>query len=391
MTGRFVAFLRRQPRGCYVSSGWPGSRSSPSSTTSRRPSSRSSPSTSRRSSSSCGSSGAGRGFLGAAASAGFWTWEDVLSAHAHPSVAPVTDWNIAVRLPSSSPSSAVVAELKEPSSASGTRRRSASSATSRIAQEVQARLFPPQGPGDPRPRVPRRVPAGARRRRRLLRLPRARRAAASASPLGDVAGKGLSAALLMASLQGALRSLASLSTASRAEALARDLNAQIHALTERTASPRSSGRSSTRTRRTLTYVNAGHNAPMLLRGVGRARAAQDGGPPLGVFAEARYRQDDDRARRRETSSSSSPTASPRRANAADEEFGEARLERILRDNAEARRRERSAERVARRRRGLRGRPAAGRRHHASSRRERGNTSRRRASELAQVARSALAS
>jgi sigma-B regulation protein RsbU (phosphoserine phosphatase) len=50
--------------------------------------------------------------------------------------------------------------------------------------------------------------------------------------VGDVSGKGLPAALLMASLQGALRSLAPAGNGGPAR-LARDLNAQVHALTER--------------------------------------------------------------------------------------------------------------------------------------------------------------
>ena len=49
--------------------------------------------------------------------------------------------------------------------------------------------------------------------------------------VGDVAGKGLPAALLMASLQGSLRSLVTLSKNGPAS-LAADLNTQLHALTE---------------------------------------------------------------------------------------------------------------------------------------------------------------
>ena len=89
------------------------------------------------------------------------------------------------------------------------------------------------------------------------------------------------------------------------------------------------------TRRTLTWVNAGHNAPMLLRASGDLERLTAGGPPLGALPGASYRE-------------ATTTLSPgdvliiftdgvtEAANPADEEFGEARLERILRDNAGSR-------------------------------------------------------
>ncbi|HVQ54621.1 MAG TPA: SpoIIE family protein phosphatase, partial [Thermoanaerobaculia bacterium] len=156
------------------------------------------------------------GFLGAAASAAFWAWEDVLSPHAYSS-APVADWNIAVRLLFLVAFVAVVAALKE----SVERERQASQERLerdvRIAQEVQARLFPQKVPKSAALEC-----AGVCRPARgvagdyydFLEIDRGHLGVA----LGDVAGKGISAALLMASLQGALRSHASLSDGEPAEA-----------------------------------------------------------------------------------------------------------------------------------------------------------------------------
>ena len=169
------------------------------------------------------------GFLGAAASAAFWAWEDVLSAHAYSSV-PVADWNIAVRLLFLIAFVAVVAALKH---ALERERQASQERLERdvgIAQEVQARLFPQKVPKSAALECdgvcrPARGVAGDYYD--FLEIDRGHLGIA----LGDVAGKGISAALLMASLQGALRSHASLSDGGPAEA-ARDINAQIHALTE---------------------------------------------------------------------------------------------------------------------------------------------------------------
>jgi sigma-B regulation protein RsbU (phosphoserine phosphatase) len=38
----------------------------------------------------------------------------------------------------------------------------------------------------------------------------------------------------------------------------------------------------------LLYINAGHNPPMLLRSDGTSQLLQEGGLPLGVFADSRY-------------------------------------------------------------------------------------------------------
>lgn len=120
--------------------------------------------------------------------------------------------------------------------------------------------------------------------------------------LADLSGKGLSAALLMASLQGGLRSHAS-QWGEQPKELAADLNGQLCA---------SSGTNRFATffygvyddaTRRLTYVNAGHNPPLVVRpapvlvetprgGGAQSAAASPGADPTGWVpaGEALYRR-----------------------------------------------------------------------------------------------------
>jgi sigma-B regulation protein RsbU (phosphoserine phosphatase) len=106
--------------------------------------------------------------------------------------------------------------------------------------------------------------------------------------VGDVMGKGVSAALLMATARATLRAVAvqnqpavSLELANRA--LEADLERSgsyltvFHAQLEVTS-------------RRLTYVDAGHGHAVLRRKDGRAEALASGGFPLGISGDARYRE-----------------------------------------------------------------------------------------------------
>jgi sigma-B regulation protein RsbU (phosphoserine phosphatase) len=110
--------------------------------------------------------------------------------------------------------------------------------------------------------------------------------------IGDISGKGVPAALLMASLQASVRGqsqglnadgrpdIAGLITnvnrlvfdASPQNRYATFFYAQFDPLT-----------------RVLTYTNGGHNAPMLIRGAEVLRL-ETGGPPVGLFRPSRYEQ-----------------------------------------------------------------------------------------------------
>lgn len=104
--------------------------------------------------------------------------------------------------------------------------------------------------------------------------------------IADVAGKGLPAALLMSSLQAALRAFAS--EASPPETVCASVNRLL-------CGQMIAGRFVTMAylrldaaRGRLVYANAGHNPPLLARNDGGVEALTSSGTVLGVFADARY-------------------------------------------------------------------------------------------------------
>jgi len=105
--------------------------------------------------------------------------------------------------------------------------------------------------------------------------------------VADVSGKGLPAALLAASLQGTLRShvenLYSISTiVQRAgNSLARSTAPETFATLFYGVLDPDGG---------LTYVNAGHNPPIVLRSDGTTETLTTGGTVLGMFHKAEYDQ-----------------------------------------------------------------------------------------------------
>ena len=106
--------------------------------------------------------------------------------------------------------------------------------------------------------------------------------------IGDVSGKGIPAALLMASLQSALRG--------QAMSLPGDLGAMISTLNRLIFDSSPSNRYATLFyaqydpgTRVLTYVNGGHCPPMVVRG-GAIHRLEDGGPVVGLFRPARFTQ-----------------------------------------------------------------------------------------------------
>jgi sigma-B regulation protein RsbU (phosphoserine phosphatase) len=106
--------------------------------------------------------------------------------------------------------------------------------------------------------------------------------------IGDISGKGIPAALLMASLQASVRGQ-SLSSGNDIAGLMTNVNRLVY-----DASPEN--RYATffycqfdPVTRILVYTNGGHNPPMLLRGDEVIRL-ETGGPPVGLFRPARYQQ-----------------------------------------------------------------------------------------------------
>ncbi len=105
--------------------------------------------------------------------------------------------------------------------------------------------------------------------------------------VADVAGKSVPAALLMATLQASLRSLAA-QPAGVADLLA-GLNRYVcaHSQQGRRFTTAIVAEYDPQTRE-LAYINAGHNAPVLRRSSGRIERLDVGGVPLGVDPDATY-------------------------------------------------------------------------------------------------------
>lgn len=149
--------------------------------------------------------------------------------------------------------------------------------------------------------------------------------------LGDVSGKGVPAALLVNVLQGAIRS----ATVSRHERACERMNRM---LCERTACERFAtlfwGVFDPATS-TLRYVNAGQAAPMLVRnGQNRIERLDEGGPVLGMLPSAAYTAGVvamDACDMLVLYSDGIDEASNQR----EEEFGEQRLQELIRDTADA--------------------------------------------------------
>jgi len=107
--------------------------------------------------------------------------------------------------------------------------------------------------------------------------------------VGDVSGKGAGAAMIMATVQASLRSMAKAGVS--LVDLVTSLNAMILENTD-------SGRFVTLfvavydpAAQCLTYVNAGHNAPRIIHDDSAEMALQEGGTVLGFLPEASYKQD----------------------------------------------------------------------------------------------------
>ena len=150
--------------------------------------------------------------------------------------------------------------------------------------------------------------------------------------IADVAGKGMPAALLMSSLQAALQPLISQSLSPRE--LCRRLNRILCELTPvgkfisffYTILDRFENR--------LTYCNAGHNPPLLVRTDGQSVELKSTGAVLGQFPQWAYEQSELQMRSgdRLLLFTDGLVEAP---NSCDEPFGEHNLVRIARENAQS--------------------------------------------------------
>jgi len=103
--------------------------------------------------------------------------------------------------------------------------------------------------------------------------------------LADVSGKGIAAALLAANIQALVRSIASVE--SNPLALARQINKHLSRYTPSDRFATAVFIALSRDSGELTYVNAGHNAPIVFSS-GSVTFLAGTGPPLGLFVDAEY-------------------------------------------------------------------------------------------------------
>lgn len=107
--------------------------------------------------------------------------------------------------------------------------------------------------------------------------------------MGDASGKGLAAALMLASVQSSLRTEA-LFKGSDPAALLKIVNHEAYASshTDRYATLFYGVYDSAA--RTLRYVNAGHNSPVVLQQEGSAHWLESTGSPVGMFPDSAYQE-----------------------------------------------------------------------------------------------------
>jgi sigma-B regulation protein RsbU (phosphoserine phosphatase) len=107
--------------------------------------------------------------------------------------------------------------------------------------------------------------------------------------IGDASGKGLAAALMIANVQSSLRT-AALFTGDDLPALLKAVNHQAYSssLTNRYATLFYGVFDNAR--RTLRYINAGHNPPVILRHDGSVEWLETSGAPVGMFPDSIYEE-----------------------------------------------------------------------------------------------------
>lgn len=144
--------------------------------------------------------------------------------------------------------------------------------------------------------------------------------------VADVAGKGFPAALLMSNMQAALKSLTS--EVISPSALCAKLNKLMCSNTPlRKFISCFYGALDTSARK-LTFTNAGHNPPMLMRRDGECIRLDEGGPVIGAFCESAYTQQEIQLNEGDKLLLFTDGVTEAR-NASGEEFGEERLQACL--------------------------------------------------------------
>lgn len=152
--------------------------------------------------------------------------------------------------------------------------------------------------------------------------------------VGDISGKGISASLLMASMQALLRSKASVHLESLDE-LVSEINSLMCESTGDSKYATLFCSVYDQENRTLTYVNAGHNPPMLFRTRGqdepRLIRLETGGTVVGMFEDSPYEKETIELEPNDLLVVFTDGITEA-VNNSGEELGEERLEMVIREN-----------------------------------------------------------
>ena len=149
--------------------------------------------------------------------------------------------------------------------------------------------------------------------------------------LGDATGKGMPAAMLMANLQATIRGQAKVS-ASVSDCLQRANTMLYHSTSAEKFATLFFGCLDTSAHR-FCFANAGHCPPILMDAAGAARRLTQGGMVLGCLEDSAYSDDAVRLQPGDVLTLFSDGVTEA-MNGQDEEFGELRLEAVIRDNRE---------------------------------------------------------
>jgi phosphoserine phosphatase RsbU/P len=151
--------------------------------------------------------------------------------------------------------------------------------------------------------------------------------------IGDVSGKGVPAALMMASLQASLRGLV-ISGPAEPAAVIGNMNRLIYDASARNVFATFFFAEFDPASHVLTYVNAGHNAPFLFRKTGETERLPPGGIALGLTGKSSYRQTSLTLAEGDLLVAFTDGVTEA-MNSQMEEFGDERLEQAIREGIEA--------------------------------------------------------
>jgi sigma-B regulation protein RsbU (phosphoserine phosphatase) len=143
--------------------------------------------------------------------------------------------------------------------------------------------------------------------------------------IADISGKGISAAILMANVQALLRTLAE--TGSSPSDVCKRLNYHLHQVTDASKFATFFYGEWDHPNRILRYVNAGHNAPIVVGSL-NGRKLYEGGPPLGMFLDSEFQTGEVTLQPKDLLVLYSDGITEARSSA-DEEFGERRLQALI--------------------------------------------------------------